>query len=468
MNTRYVFQPTSVQQLRDHYDLIIVGSGAAGLTSALQVVELGLQPVILEKMPRLGGNSSRASSGMNAAETLVQLQHHIVDSYQDFYQDTWRGGGQQNDPGLLHYFTEHAAAALTWLSAHDINLTDLTWTGAMTVQRTHRPASQAPIGSFLITELLKQIEQAQIPVFTKSVVQKLLMSQQRVTGVRVQIDGTTHQLHSKAVILATGGFGASTALLQKYRPDLVTLATTNQPGTTGDGLQLAQQIGAQLVDMQQVQVHPTVNQEGSHPYLIGEALRGEGAILVNAQGQRFVNELATRKQVTAAINQLPGKTAMLIFDQQVRQRVPAINFYEQIGLVQTGNSWEELAQYYAWPVPTFLQTIATWNQAVTKKQDRQWQRTTGLSVPLTQAPFYAIKVAPAVHYTMGGLAITPQTQVLNQQQQVIPGLFAAGEVTGGLHGNNRLGGNSIAETVVFGRQAAQQVFKYCQHWAKPK
>lgn len=468
MNTRYVFQPTSVQQLRDHYDLIIVGSGAAGLTSALQAAELGLQLVILEKMPHLGGNSLRASSGMNAAETLVQLQRHIVDSYQDFYKDTWRGGGQQNDPGLLHYFTEHAAAALTWLSDHDINLTDLTWTGGMTVQRTHRPASQAPIGSFLITELLKQIEQAQIPVFTKSVVQKLLMSQQRVTGVRVQINGMTHQLHSKAVILATGGFGASTELLQKYRPDLVTLATTNQPGTTGDGLQLAQQIGAQLVDMQQVQVHPTVNQEGPHPYLIGEAVRGEGAILVNAQGQRFVNELATRKQVTAAINQLSGQTATLIFDQQVCQRVPAINFYEQIGLVQTGNSWEELAQQYSWPVPTFLQTIATWNQAVTNKQDQQWQRTTGLSVPLTQAPFYAIQVAPAVHYTMGGLAITPQTQVLNQQQQVIPGLFAAGEVTGGLHGNNRLGGNSIAETVVFGRQAGQQVFKYCQHWAKPK
>ncbi|NVY96234.1 flavocytochrome c [Lactobacillus sp. DCY120] len=461
MATKFVFHPTDPTQLQEQYDLIIIGSGGTGLTSALQAYELGLHPVILEKNTQIGGNTTRASSGMNAAETNIQLQHQIVDSFAEFYQDTLQGGGQKNNPHLLHYFTEHSALAIDWLAQHGIELTDLTITGGMKIKRTHRPASMAPIGGFLVNQLLQQIAQAQIPLFTEVAVTQILQAQGKVSGVQVKQAGQEKTIAAAAVILATGGFGASSQLLEKYRPDLRNLKTTNQPGATGDGIKLAQAAGADLVDMDQVQVHPTVQQESDHAFLIGEAVRGEGAILVDQNGERFVNELATRKEVTAAIDCLPGRKASLIFDQEVRQRVQAIEFYDHIGLVLTATTWAGLAQQNQWEPATLTTTIQNWNQVVTQKALDPLGRTTGRHT-LTTRPFYAIHIAPAVHYTMGGVVINELTQVLTPEQKVIPGLFAAGEVAGGLHGNNRIGGNSIAETVIFGRQAGQQAFKYCK------
>ncbi|RRK10928.1 flavocytochrome c [Lactiplantibacillus garii] len=460
MAAKFQFEPTPVTALADQYDVIIIGSGSSGLVSAVQAHELGLKPVILEKMPKIGGNTTRASSGMNAAETLVQLEHHVVDSFADFYHETLVGGGRQNDPALLEYFVTHGALAIDWLKAHDIDLDDLTITGGMSVPRTHRPSSLAPIGGFLVTQLLKIVARENIPLFTAVTVQSLQQTANRITGVSVQLaDGTQRTLTAKSVILATGGFGANPKLIAKYRPDLAGYQTTNQPGATGDGLSLAAEVGAQLVDMDQIQVHPTVQQETPHAYLIGEAVRGEGAILIDDAGHRFVNELDTRKNVTAAIDALPTKHATLILDAAVRKRVPAIEFYDHVGLVETGADLPALATKMGVPAPALTATVTRWNQAVTAQRDEDFNRTTGMTHGLTTGPFYAIRIAPAVHYTMGGVKVNAQTQVLDHQGQVIAGLYAAGEVVGGLHGNNRIGGNSIAETVVFGRQAGQQVYR---------
>lgn len=459
MAEKFVFTPTKIDQLKDNYDVIIIGSGGAGLTSAIQAYELGLSPVILEKMDKLGGNTTRASSGMNAAETFVQLDHKIVDSYQDFYDETFVGGGKRNNPELLKFFTEHGALAIDWLAQHGIELDDLTITGGMKTMRTHRPSSLAPIGGYLVTELLKLVDKYQIPVFDGIKVNELLMKDGQIVGVKASTDQKV-EIHAKAVILATGGFGAGKDLLKKYRADLTSLKTTNQPGATGDGIKLAQKVGAKLVDMDQVQVHPTVQQDTPHAFLIGEAVRGEGAILVNKQGQRFVNELDTRKNVTQAIDDLGGTGAYLVFDTSIRQRVKAIEFYDHVGLVENGKDLTELAEKTNLNPQNLQKTVEKWNQAVESKQDSEFKRSTGMERKISQGPFFAIHIAPAVHYTMGGVAINHNTQVLNTDNQVIKGLFAAGEVVGGLHGNNRIGGNSIAETVIFGRQAGQQVFKY--------
>ncbi|BDZ29611.1 flavocytochrome c [Lactiplantibacillus sp. WILCCON 0030] len=458
---KFQFEATAPTALKDQYDVIIIGSGSSGLVSAIQAHELGLKPLILEKMPKIGGNTTRASSGMNAAETFVQLKHHVVDSYADFYHETFVGGGEKNDPAMLDYFTSHGALAIDWLAAHGIELDDLTITGGMRVKRTHRPSSLAPIGSFLVTELLKLVAADQLPLVTNATVTRLLQTAGKVTGLTVELaDGHQRQISAPAVILATGGFGANPELIAKYRPDLKGYRTTNQPGATGDGINLSTQVGAALVDMTQIQVHPTVQQDTAHAFLIGEAVRGEGAILVNAMGQRFVNELTTRKAVTAAIDQLPTKHAYLILDQAVRDRVPAINFYDSVGLVVTGSSLAELAEKIDMPSSQLTTTVAKWNQAVTAQADTEFGRTTGMAHGLAKGPFYAIHIAPAVHYTMGGVKVKPTTQVVSTTDQVIPGLYAAGEIAGGLHGNNRIGGNSIAETVVFGRQAGQQVYRY--------
>lgn len=462
MADKFTFTPTALADLKTTYDVVIIGSGGAGLTAAIQAHELGLKPVILEKMPKIGGNTTRASSGMNAAETNVQLHHHIVDSFGDFYDETLKGGGNLNNQALLKFFTEHSALAIDWLADHGIELDDLTITGGMSVMRTHRPSSMAPIGGFLVTELLKQVAAAKLSLFTDIKVDQLVQTDGKITGVKATTANGAVTINAGAVLLATGGFGANKALLGKYRDDLKNYQTTNQPGATGDGILLAEAVGAKVVDMDQVQVHPTVQQDTDHAYLIGEAVRGEGAILVDQQGKRFVNELDTRKNVTAAIDQLGGTGAYLIFDRGIRDRVKAVEFYDHIGLVKTGADLAALATEAGLDADTLTQTVADWNQAVANHADTAFKRTTGMDRDIAKGPFYAIHIAPAVHYTMGGVGINPATQVLDKQDQPINGLFAAGEVVGGLHGNNRIGGNSIAETVIFGRQAGQQMFKYLQ------
>lgn len=457
------FQPTSVGKLENDYDVVIIGSGGTGLSAAIQANELGMKVAVLEKEEELGGNTNRASSGMNAAETNVQLHHGVIDNVADFYHETYKDGGRLNDKDMLGYFVYHTAPAIDWLADHDIKLDDITITGGMSKKRTHRPASMAPIGGFLVKSLLKVVAQEDIPVFNKTKVTELRRADDgRVNGVKVDADGITKIINAKAVILATGGFGASKEYIKRFRPDLESYKTTNQPGATGDGLKLAENVGAELMQMNLVQVHPTVQQDNPHVYLIGEAVRGEGAILVNAEGKRFVNELNTRKIVSNAITALPEHSAYLILDQGIRDHVKAIEFYDKVGLVVHGEAIEDLAKKINVDPSNLKQTVATWNQAVENHDDAEFGRTTGMDRGITNPGFFAIHIAPAIHYTMGGIHITPKTQVLDGNGDIIKGLFAAGEVAGGLHGNNRVGGNSIAETIVFGRQAGQQVALYAR------
>lgn len=451
----------NTKELKNKYDAVVVGSGGAGLTAALQAHELGLNVVVLEKNEKTGGNTSRASSGMNASESLVQLDEGIIDNNRDFYEETLKGGGLLNDRAMLKYFANHSALAISWLMKYGIRLTDLTITGGMSKKRAHRPASMEPVGFYLTSRMTTQVKKAGVNIFTSAKVTKLLQnSKKQVNGVEVETPDGTKTIKAKAVLLATGGFGASKEIIKKYRPDLVDYKTTNQPGATGDGLKLAEALDAQLMQMNFIQVHPTADTDNPHVYLIGEGLRGEGAILVNKSGNRFVNELSTRKIVSQAITDLHEDGAYLVFDSGVRAHFAAVEFYDQIGLVEHGDSLSDLAKKIGVNADNLNKTIESWNKAVTTGKDKEFSRTTGMDRELDRGPYFAIHVHPAIHYTMGGIHINTETQVLDTNGNVIDGLFAAGEVSGGLHGNNRIGGNSIAETVIFGRQAGIQMAKY--------
>ncbi len=268
-----------------------------------------------------------------------------------------------------------------------------------------------------------------------------------------------YTIHAKAVILATGGFGNNEDMIVKYRKDLKGTVTTSAPGIMGDGIVMAQEVGADLVDIEQIQLHPTVEQKTS--MLITESVRGDGAILVNQDGKRFTNELLTRDVVSAAELEQPGSYAYIIFDQKLRDGLKAIEKYVSTGITVQGDTIENLAAQIEVDPATLAETLKNWNQYVADQNDPDFGRDTGMDNDLSTAPYYAIKIAPGIHHTMGGVHIDTDAEVIDTNGNEIPGLFAAGEVCGGVHGGNRLGGNAVADIVVFGRIASESAVEYC-------
>ncbi|WP_068787223.1 flavocytochrome c [Paenibacillus phocaensis] len=450
---------TPYDQLKDSYDILIIGAGGAGMTAALEAKANGMDPVIFEKMPVAGGNTTKSSSGMNASQTKFQKEQGIEDSNDKFYEETFKGGHNTNDPDLLRFFVDHSAGAIDWLDSIGIRLNNLTITGGMSEKRTHRPEDGSAVGQYLVDGLVRNVEEQGIPLFVNANVKEIIQQDGKVHGVKVVLNDTEEKtITGKAVIVATGGYGANPEMITQFRPDLKGYVTTNQAGSTGDGITMIEKLGGVTVDMDKIQVHPTVQQEKS--YLIGEAVRGEGAILVSSEGHRFHNEMDTRDKVTAAINALPEKSAYLVFDSGVKSRAKAIQQYEKMGFVLQGDTIEALAEAMGVPAEALAKTLETWNGAVQNKNDAEFGRTTGMDHDLSGAPYYAIKIAPGIHYTMGGVKINTNTEVLNKDGNPIPGLFAAGEVTGGLHGDNRIGGNSVADIIIFGRQAGVKAAEF--------
>ncbi|MGY3743417.1 flavocytochrome c [Leuconostoc inhae] len=458
---KFNFECANIDDLKNSYDFVVIGSGSAGMCAAIQAQELGLDVAIFEKLTVLGGNSMRASTGMNAVETLTQLNHQVIDSQELFYEETLKGGKGSNNKELLSYFVRHTESGIEWLSHHNILLNDLIATGGMSKKRAHRPADAPAIGSYLVTGLQKQLMTHHIPVFNETQVLSLIKTNEHISAVEIDHPQIGKKIiNAKAVLIASGGFARNQAMLSQYTPELLKLRTTNHPGATGDGIKLATSVGGAVVDMNKIQVHPTAQQETDHVYLIGEGLRGAGAILVNQNGKRFVNEMATRDTVTKAINDLQQNGATLIFDEGIRQAFKAVDFYIAMNLVVSGDTLSELSEKIDMNGVNLEQTVADWNTMQERSKDTQFNRQAGMERGITLPTYYAIHIKPAIHYTMGGIKINSLSEVLNEADGTVPGLYAAGEVTGGLHGDNRIGGNSISETVVFGRQAGKQVAKF--------
>ena len=449
-------------QAPQNYDVVVVGSGGAGLAAAIQAHDEGARVVIIEKMPTIGGNTIKASVGMNAAETRFQRLKGIEDSKDLFYEETLKGGKYINNPVLLREFVELAPEAIEWLAAKGIELNDITITGGMSIDRTHRPADRSAVGGFLISGLVKNINKREIEVLLETSVSEILFENGAVTGVKVVDEyNDSRILNAKSVIVATGGFSANREMVVKYRPELDGFVTTNHKGATGSGIAILQQIGADTVDMGEIQIHPTVEQTTS--YLISEAIRGGGAILVSQAGHRFFNEMETRDKVSAEIIALPEKSAWVIFDEQVRLNNKAADEYIAKGFVVSSPSPQELAVKLNMDMHALLATLERYNLFVDKQEDEDFGRKTALRHPLNQGPFYAIRVAPGVHHTMGGVTINTDTAVLDSQKQVMKGAWAAGEVVGGIHGANRIGGNAVADIIIFGIVAGRNAAALARH-----
>lgn len=435
-------------------DVVIIGAGGAGLAAAIEAREAGNEVVIVEKMSFVGGNTLRATGGLNAAGTSPQEDLDIDDSWETHYEDTMTGGNDKNDPELVEILTKNAPDAVEWLIGMGADLSDVGRLGGSSENRTHRPTGGAAVGPHLVEVLRTNAEDEGVEILTKTEAIEILEEDGKASGVVVQNGEDEYMISAKAVVVATGGFGSNTTMITDYDEDLEGFGTTNHPGAEGDGITMAQDIGAALIDMEEIQTHPTVNPEEN--YMITEAVRGNGAILVNLEGERFVNELDTRDVVSEATLEQTEGYSYLIFDHDLRESLSAIESYVDRGLVIEGETLEELAEELDMDAEALEDTVTNYNGFVESEEDADFGRE-DLETTLDQGPYYAIAVGPAVHHTMGGLQINERGQVLNEEGDTIEGLYAAGETVGGIHGANRLGGNALADLMVFGRIAGQSI-----------
>ena len=488
-------------------DVVVVGAGGAGMTAAITAAAEGKSVVILESQSMVGGNSVRATGGMNAGKTVYQDENEFGESagvektlktaaekYADnetitalaktvseqwaAYQanptgyfdsvelmelDTMIGGKGINDPELVETLCANSADAIDWLDEHGITLHNVSSFGGASVKRIHRPVNAegktVSVGSYMIPLLQENCEKAGVKMMLDTTATEILTDANgAAVGVKATgASGETVTVNAKAVVLATGGFGANLDMVVKYKPELKGFMTTNAPGIQGQGIEMAQAIGAATVDMDQIQIHPTV--EANTAALITEGLRGDGAILINEEGQRFIDEVGTRDVVSAAEIAQTGSYSWLVVDQAMAEASSGIQGYIKKGYTVTGATYEELGKAMGVDAAAFAETMEKWNGYVEAKNDPDFGRTS-FANPLNTAPYYAVKVTAGVHHTMGGLKINANTEVLNEKGEVIPGLFAAGEVTGGVHGANRLGGNAVADFTVFGRIAGAAASDY--------
>ena len=443
-------------------DVVVIGAGGAGMAAAVSAHDAGAKVILLDKMAFPGGNTVRATGGINAAETPQQAKMGIKDSVDQMIKDTMKGGHQKNNPALVKNLAERSNDAVQWLIGLGGDFNDVGFMGGATNKRCHRPTGGAAVGPEVVETLYKAVTDRKINTRLNSRVISLHQNKDgRVDGVTVRDGkGNVYPIQAKAVVNAAGGFAANNELVSQIVPRLKGFATTNHPGATGDGLRLSSQVGAGYVDLKEIQTHPTVVE--SNGVMITEAVRGNGAVLINTEGKRFCDELGTRDAVSAAILAQPTGHAFMFFDEDVRKSLKAIEGYiKQPGMVLQGKTLDEVAGKMKVPADALKATMAQYAKDQAAGKDTVAGRTK-MERPLTQPGYYAIRITPAVHHTMGGVAINTKAQVLNPFNEVIPGYFAAGEVTGGVHGGNRLGGNAQCDIIVYGRIAGQSAAEFAK------
>ena len=452
--------------------VVVIGGGGSGLAAAVAASQAGADVIVLEKLGLLGGSTNVSEGALNAADPVRQPKLGIEDSIAKHYDQTMKGGHNIGDPELVHHLTDHAYDAILWLESIGVKFKDEvgTATGALW-QRSHYPAT--PSGNSYIRVFEKFIaEHPNIKVITDIEALDLLKDESgRVTGVLAKDNKNgryTKFTAEKGVVVATGGFGANIELRQKVNTGVFkgydlgkAIGCTNfKKSAQGSGILMGEKIGANVIGMADIQVHPC----GTPGTGLMEMIRtsGRNRVFINTDGNRFVNEGAPRDVLAKAIFAQKDSTYYVLVNHL---RYPALDWVDRngakvgdmidLGRVVAADTLDELATKLKMPVENLKASIDNYNAVVRgeKKDPLGFLANNKADRQMTEGPWYACQKVPTVHHTMGGLQINKHAQVLDVNGKVIPGLYAAGETTGDIHGSNRLGGNAIADIMVFGRTA---------------
>jgi flavocytochrome c len=475
--------------------IIVVGGGLAGVSAANTVVENGGRTVLLDKSSFCGGNSTKATSGINGAGTKTQKAKGIPDNAEIFVQDTLKGGAKR--PELAKVLCQNSAADVDWLiDKFDLDLSLVARLGGHSQPRTHRGKERFP-GMTITYALIQMLEKVsektdRARIVTKAEVFELIQNGKAVVGCKFKKGGAVEKEFGP-VIFCSGGFGAdfgASSLLAKYRPDLLHLPTTNGEHCTGDAIKMGEAIGGKTIDLEWVQVHPTGLVKPDDPdakvkFLAAEALRGVGGIVLDKNGKRFANELGRRDYVTGEMWKNTPPFRLCLNKAASDEIIWHAKHYTGRGVMKYYESGKALAEDMGIPVQTLIDTHQAHYEAAKKTEKdpdggswpaypsgKSWDEPSGKTgsgkkfyhniidgSKVATEPFYVAIITPVIHYCMGGLECTKDAEVINKDG-VIPGLYVAGEAAGGIHGNNRLGGNSLLDCVVYGRVAGNAAAKY--------
>ncbi|KJZ73745.1 hypothetical protein HIM_06863 [Hirsutella minnesotensis 3608] len=458
--------------------VIVVGGGLSGLSAAHTIYLAGGNVVVLDKQGFFGGNSTKATSGINGALTRTQVDHNIADSVKQFYDDTLKSARDKARPDLIKVLTYKSAASIEWLQdVFNLDLTLVSRLGGHSHPRTHRGHDAKFPGMAITYALMQRLEELaenephRVEIIKKARVTGLNKDGNTITGVNYEHNGQQATVEGP-VVLATGGYAADFgegSLLKQHRPDTYGLATTNGTHATGDGQKMVMAIGGNGIDMDKVQVHPTGLVDPKDPgskwkFLAAEALRGEGGLLLNADGDRFCDELGHRDYVSGMMWKEKDKSKFpirLVLNSKASKTLDFhTRHYSGRGLMRKMTG-KELAKEIGCTPDHLQSTFKTYNAIADGKQKDPWGKKFFHNMPLDiNDDFHVALMEPVLHFTMGGIEINDKAQVLNQDKKPFDGLYACGELAGGVHGANRLGGSSLLGCVVYGRVAGDTASNY--------
>ena len=448
-----------------NYDVVVIGAGGAGFSAAIEAKNAGANVVLLEKMPAVGGNALRSGAEMNAARNWVQPKLGILDdSAERHAADTFKGGDKKGDMKVINVMTANALDAAKWCRDYlGVRFEDdnLFFFGGHSRKRALIPVGHT--GTEFIAKFQAKADELGIPVITDMKAEELIKDKTgRVVGVKATSHGATYTFNAKGgVVLATGGFGANKAMVKKYNPKIdERFKTTDAPGTTGEALYMAKRAGAQLVNMGYIQTYPICDPISGVIELIADS-RFDGAIMLNQEGKRFVEELERRDVLSEAILKQTGNYCWVLWNDNigkisntVKEHPTEYEAFTKQGIMATCPDLKCIADFTKMPLKQLESTVKRVSSMAGKGNDKDFHHRGGL-MDMSEGQYYVIKAVPSTHHTMGGVRINEKAQALTAKGQVIPGLWAAGEVTGVTHGTNRLGGNAYTDIIVFGRIAGE-------------